>query len=184
MLRNAALASELRLPRRLLAIVGFTALTALSAQLEVRIGDFVPFTMQVFAVLLAGLVLGPRDGALSQLLYLLLIRLNLPLAAGGAGAAALLGPTAGYLLGFVPAAYVTGWLAQRVARRGLLRWLAGLAGVAVIYLCGLTGLLLIARLPLADAWAAGAAPFIGLDAAKAALAALLAQGAQTLRNRP
>jgi biotin transport system substrate-specific component len=174
---------DFSLPQRLLAIAAFTALTALGAQLEVRIGDLVPFTMQVFAVLLAGMVLGKRDGALSQITYLLLIRLNLPVAAGGAGAAALAGPTAGYLIGFIPAAFVVGWLVEQGADRAWQRWLAGLAGVAIIYAFGLPILMSVAKLSLAEAWAAGAMPFILFDLVKAALASTLTEGGRKLLMR-
>lgn len=176
MLRIFPRTHDVSLARRLLAVLAFTALTALSAQIEVRIGEFVPFTMQVFAVLLAGMMLGARDGALSQLVYLLLVRLNIPVAAGGAGAVALTGPTAGYLIGFIPAAFAVGWLVERGAKRAVQRWLAGLIGVAIIYACGVPLLASIAGLSLADAWSAGAAPFVGLDVAKAALAVLLTEG--------
>ncbi len=183
MLRTFPRTREVSLARRLIAILVFTAVTALSAQVEVRIGEFVPFTMQVFAVLLAGMVLGARDGALSQVIYVLLVRLNLPVAAGDAGAAALTGPTAGYLIGFIPAAFAVGWLVEHGAERAILRWLAGLVGVAIIYACGVPLLASITGLSLADAWAAGAAPFVGLDLAKAALAVLLAEGGRRLVNR-
>lgn len=180
MLRILPPTRELTLIQRLLAVAGFTLLTALCAQIEVRIGEFVPFTMQVFAVLLAGMVLGARDGALSQVVYVLLIRLNVPVGAGGAGAAALAGPTAGYIIGFIPAALVAGWLVERGARQAVLRWLAGLAGVVIIYAGGLPVLMSVTGLSLADAWAVGVMPFVGVDVAKAALAALLTEGSRTL----
>jgi biotin transport system substrate-specific component len=180
MLRIFSPAREWTLAQRLLAIAALTALTAVGAQIEVRIGEFVPFTMQVFAALLAGMVLGARDGALSQIAYVLLIRLNLPVGAGGVGTAALMGPTAGYIIGFIPAAFVVGWLVERGAQRAALRWLAGLGGVVIIYACGLPMLMSVTGLPLADAWAAGVAPFIGVDVAKAALAAALTEGSRAL----
>lgn len=174
---------DFSLAQRLLAVAIFTAMTAIGAQIEVRIGEFVPFTMQVFAALLAGMVLGARDGALSQILYLVLIRLNLPVASGGLGAAALTGPTIGYIIGFVPAAFVVGWLVEHGAARAIQRWLAGLAGVAIIYACGLPVLMSVTGLPLADAWAVGVIPFIGVDIAKAALAAVLTEGSRALLVR-
>ncbi|HLV34726.1 MAG TPA: biotin transporter BioY [Spirillospora sp.] len=183
MLRTLTTTRNFDLSRRLLAVAGFAALTAVGAQIEVRIGEFVPFTMQVFAALLAGMVLGGRDGALSQIVYLLLIRLNLPVAAGGTGAAALMGPTAGYIIGFIPAAFVVGWLVEHGAQRAVLRWLAGLAGVAIIYACGLPMLMSAAGLSFAEAWAAGVMPFIGFDLAKAALAVTLSEGGRALLAR-
>lgn len=176
MLRMISPAREWTFLQRLLAVAAFTVLTAAGAQIEVRIGEFVPFTMQVFATLLAGMVLGARAGALSQAAYVLLIGLNMPVGAGGAGAAALAGPTAGYLIGFIPAAFVVGWLTERATPR----WLAGVVGAAVIYACGVPVLMSVTGLSLADAWAAGAAPFVGVDVAKAALAAGVTEGGRTL----
>lgn len=158
---------------RLAGIGIFTIFTAIAAQLEIRIGGPVPFTLQVLAVLLSGMVLGARDGALSQVAYLALIRMNLPVAAGGVGAAALFGPTAGYLIGFIPAAWGVGYLVERGANRIWQRWLAGVAGIAIIYLLGVTVLRLLSGLDWQQAWTLGAAPFLGLDLLKAVLAASL-----------
>ena len=131
---------DLTLTQRLLAIAALTALTAIGARITIPL-EPVPFTFQVLAVLLAGMLLGARDGALSQLAYVGLIALNLPLDARALGAAALVGPTAGYIYGFIPMALVTGWLVERGAERAWQRWLSGAAGVAVLYLCGVAGLI-------------------------------------------
>ena len=167
---------DFTLVQRLLAIAVFTAITAIGAQLELRIGEFVPFTMQVFAVLLAGMVLGARDGALSQILYIGLLLLNLPVGSAGGGIERLTGATAGYIIGFVPAAFVVGWLVQQGANRTWQRWLAGLVGVAIIYAFGLPVLMSVANLSFEGAWAAGAAPFILFDLVKSALASSLSEG--------
>ena len=164
--------SELTLAQRLLAVLALTALTAIAARVTIPL-EPVPFTFQVLAVLLAGMLLGARDGALSQLAYVGLIALNLPLDARALGAAALVGPTAGYLYGFIPMAFVTGWLVERFAGRAWQRWLAGAAGVIVLYICGVAGLMVSTGMDLNAAWAAGVAPFIVFDLVKAALAASL-----------
>ena len=164
--------TELTLTQRLLAIAALTALTAIAARITIPL-EPVPFTFQVLAVLLAGMLLGARDGALSQLAYVGLIALNLPLDARALGAAALVGPTAGYLYGFVPMALVAGWLIERGAERAWQRWLAGAAGVVVLYACGVAGLMIATGMDLQAAWAAGVAPFLVFDLVKAALAASL-----------
>lgn len=164
--------SELTLSQRLLAIAALTALTAVAARITIPL-EPVPFTFQVLAVLLAGMLLGARDGALSQLAYIGLVALNLPLDARALGAAALVGPTAGYLYGFIPMAFVTGWLVQQGAARAWQSWLAGVAGVFVLYLCGVAGLMTATGMDLNAAWAAGVAPFLVFDLVKAALAASL-----------
>ncbi len=164
--------NELTLTQRLLAVLALTALTAVAARVTIPL-EPVPFTFQVLAVLLAGMLLGARDGALSQLAYVGLIALNLPLDARALGPAALVGPTAGYLYGFIPMAYVTGWLVERGAERAWQRWLAGAAGVVVLYACGVAGLMISTGMDLEAAWAAGVAPFLVFDLVKAALAASL-----------
>ena len=100
------------LPVRVAGIAAFTALTALAARITIETGGPVPFTLQVLPTLLAGLVLGWRDGALSQIAYVGMIALGLPLDARAIGAAALVGPTAGFLIGFIPAAAVAGAVSQ------------------------------------------------------------------------
>lgn len=80
-------------------------------------GLAVPLTLQTFAVMLAGLVLGPRRGAVAVALYLVVGFAGLPVFAGGAaGLAVLAGPSAGYLVAFVPGAAVAGWLGRRAYR--------------------------------------------------------------------
>jgi biotin transport system substrate-specific component len=170
------------LAHRLLAIVGFTALTALAAQIQIPLQP-VPFTMQVLAVLLTGMVLGWRDGMASMALYLGLIAMNLPVAAQGMGSAALTGPTGGYLIGFFFAAGVTGWLVQFSGQRLWLRWVAGVAGLVVIYAFGIVGLKTMLNLEWSAAWAAGVAPFIPLDLVKALIAAGVAEGGRQALKR-
>lgn len=171
---------------RLAAIAIFTLLTALSARVTIEIGA-VPITLQTFVVILSGLVLAPREAAASQLLYVGLIALGVPIDARGLGTAAFAGATAGYLIGFTPAAALTSILAHgvsqsRAASMGR-RWLAGIAGMLVIYACGVV--ILGARLNLSAeaAWAAGVAPFLALDMVKAIVAAAIANGARAWLRR-
>jgi biotin transport system substrate-specific component len=160
----------------------FAAFTALTARIAIPLPFTpVPITLQVMAVLLAGLVLGPRGGAISQLAYLAAVAAGAPLDARGLGPAALLGPTAGYLLGFAPSAFLAGWLAERLHVMGawVSSFVAALAGVAVIYACGLAWLAPSAG-NLGAAWTLGAAPFILLDLGKALVAAAVAGSGRTL----
>ncbi|MGQ9909786.1 MAG: biotin transporter BioY [Candidatus Flexifilum sp.] len=166
---------------RLTAIGIMTLVTVLSARISIPL-DPVPFTLQPLAVLLAGLILGARDGALSQLAYVALIAANLPVDANLRGQAALFGPTGGYLIGFVLAALLTGWIAER-GRTLALRFSAGIVGIAVIYACGLIVLMAVRALDFSTAWAAGAAPFLMPDLAKALIAASLAEGGRALLLR-
>ncbi|NOZ28392.1 MAG: biotin transporter BioY [Chloroflexi bacterium] len=156
----------------------FAALTALTARVVIPLPFTpVPVTLQVLAVLLAGLTLGARGGAASQLAYLTAIALGLPLSARGlSGPAAFLGPTGGYLIAFAPAAYVVGAL----ARPGWRVWMAALAGIGVIYLGGASWLAVWLGGDWGKAWTMGVAPFIVVDLGKALVAAAVADGARRL----
>ena len=148
------------------------ALTAVGAFVTVPLGP-VPFTLQPLFVMLAGLVLGWRLGALSMVIYLV-VGLVAPVYHGGtSGIGVLVGPTGGYLWGFVVAAALTGALAQRLrstSLRGL--FAAAAAGLIPIYVLGAAWL----------AWQlhttsfhvviwSGVLEFLPLDVVKALLAA-------------
>lgn len=163
---------------RLLVIVATVILTALAAQVKIPYQP-VPITFQVFMVLLSALVLGPRDAAAAMLVYLAAIGSGLPIDANNLGAAALAGPTAGYLYSFPLAAALSGLLAVRDAMP--VRWLAGMVGVGLIYLMGSAWLKLELGLTWQAAYEAGVEPFILIDILKAAFAATLAEaGRQAL----
>ncbi len=163
----------------LLAVLG-SLLVAVSAQIEVPLWP-VPITGQTFAVLVIGMAYGARLGAVTLALYLAEGAAGLPVFAGfAAGPAVLMGPTGGYLLGFVLAAGLIGHLAERGWDRGpLTTALAMLIGNAVIYLPGLAWLavfLASAKSLAMDAafkvsLSAGLTPFLLGDALKLALAA-------------
>jgi len=95
--------------------LAFAVLTFLGSQVSIYLPFTpVPITLQVLTVILAGLMLGPRLGALSQLEYVIAGILGAPVFAGGKfGFAALAGPTGGYIVGFIFAAYVTGIIYRR-----------------------------------------------------------------------
>lgn len=157
-----------------LLVVAGVALTALAAQVRFVVpGSPVPFTGQTAAVLLTGAALGSRLGGASMLLYVVLGAMGLPIFNGGAsGVGQLLGVTGGYLIGFVVAATLVGWLAERgwdrtVPQAALLMVLGNL----VIYLIGVPVLAAAADMSLGNAVDAGALRFIPGDALKIALAA-------------
>jgi len=155
--------------------LGTAALTGLAAQIRIPLGFTpVPITGQVFAVLLAGVLCGRFYGGLSQALYVGLGVAGLPWFAGfSGGLAAIAGPSGGYLIGFVIAAELIGHVSDRwLEARGLLSQLALMvAGVAVIYLCGLLQLAVWLGGDVRKAFVLGVLPFIYVDLAKAILAA-------------
>jgi len=155
-----------------LLVVSVSFLVALSAQWAIPLPFTpVPITAQTAVVLLGGMVLGRRLGALAMLLYLGEGALGWPVFAGGRGGLAhLAGPTGGYLLGFVLAAYVTGAFAERGWDR---RWTttvgAMVIGHVAIYLTGLLGLLRF--VPPERALMLGVWPFLPGDLLKILLTA-------------
>jgi biotin transport system substrate-specific component len=165
-------------------VVGGAALTAALAQVEIPLWP-VPITGQTLAVLLVGASLGAGRGALSMVLYALVGTLGAPIFSDHtAGAAVLLGPTGGYIVGFVLAAAFTGWLAQRRWERGLLRgMLAFVAGSGVVFLIGLPWLKVSLGLTWGETLQSGLAPFIVGGVIKAVIAALALRGAWALVDR-
>ena len=151
----------------------FAALLAASAWIVVPIGT-VPVTLQVFIVLLATLLLEPKWAAASVGVYLLLGSAGVPVFAGGVGGlGVLIGPSGGYLWGFALGAFVGA--ALRGKRRDGAYVTAGdiaacAACVAIIYACGWAQLTLVTGASLVEAFAAGVAPFILIDAAKVVVA--------------
>lgn len=154
-------------------ILAGSAVVAMAAQVAVRLPfSPVPVTGQTLAVLLVGALLGSKRGSLVVLAYLLEGLLGLPVFAGGlSGPAILAGPTAGYLIGFVPAAFCVGRLAELGwDRRIITTALAMALGNAVIYAAGLVWL--AAFVGRDHVLALGLYPFIPGDLAKLILAAL------------
>jgi biotin transport system substrate-specific component len=173
--RSALDASSRAMPSRIVRQVAgvaiFATLTAVAARVSLPLpGTPIPFTFQPMMVLLAGLMLGSRLGAASQLAYLAAGMAGLPVFVAGGGAAYLLGPTGGYLMAYPLAAFAVGALASD---RPLRQALALLAGLAVIYAGGVSWLAL--HLPVDRALAFGLLPFVVADLVKAGLALLLAQ---------
>ena len=167
-----------------LGIVGFAAAVAAASQIAIPMpGTPVPFTLQPMLVILAGMWLGPIAGASSMVLYLALGAAGLPVFTpmGAPGIARFLGPTGGYLIAYPAAAFVAGTLASRARSLGG-RWLAGVAGVVVIFLGG------IAQLSLLDssvvrAVELGVTPFAALDLVKAFIAAGISDPRVARRQR-
>ena len=172
--------------RDLAYIALFAAITAVLGLIPAIAVGPVPITAQTLGVMLAGSVLGARRGFLSQVLFLVLVAIGLPLLASGSGGLAVFaGPTAGYLFAWPVAAFVTGWITERVWGRYNLAWaiLANVVGgIVVIYLVGVPVLAAVADLSLWAAVVAGAAPFLVGDLVKAVVAALVA--VQVRRSYP
>lgn len=156
-------------------VIGFALLTALMAQIEIPLWFTpVPITGQTFSVLLAGAALGWKAGAASMGLYVALGAIGLPFYSGGEGGwAVATGATGGYLLGFVIAAALVGFLAERGQDRNIITAVAAfLAGNAVIYLFGVGWLASFLDIGAIEAMELGLIPFVIGDLVKIALAGI------------
>ncbi len=158
------------LVRDLVLVLAGSWLVALLAQIQIPMWP-VPVTGQTLGVLLVGALLGSRLGATSMIAYLVQGAIGLPFFAGGAaGTAVLVGPTAGYLAGFVVAAFVVGWLAERGWDRHMgTAVLAMIIGNVIIYTLGLAWLSRFTGLE--TVLSVGMIPFIPGDILKIIIAA-------------
>lgn len=166
-------------PRDLVLTGLFAALTAAGAFLRIPL-EPVPFTLQPLVVFLTGAVLRPRLALLSQLVYLAVGLLGLPVFARGGGPAYVLQPTFGFLVGFALGAWVVSLVSHAGQRESRARDAVGLlAGLAVVYACGVAGLYLNLAVFQGKAqvfgtvvWGLGF--YLAFDAIKVGIAAALA----------
>lgn len=169
-------------PLDLAYVAVFAALIIVLAFVSIPVGAAgVPIVLQNSAVVLAGLVLGGRRGFLAAALFVGLGLLGLPVLAGGRTTwTALAGPTAGYVVGYLVSAGLSGLIAYRAParRRGpqiVIFTVAAVVGLAAQYFCGILGLVWRAGLTLSEA-ALAQVPFLLPDAAKFALMVVIALG--------
>jgi biotin transport system substrate-specific component len=141
----------------------------------------VPITAQSLGVMLAGVVLGAKRGLVAILIVLVLVAIGLPVLSGGRGGlAAFVGPTAGFLVGWAPAAFVTGYLSERWvnAEQGSFLQAIGffaasvLGGIVVLYALGIAWLAIGGGVGLTTAFT-GSLAFAPGDLIKAVVAALV-----------
>lgn len=170
--------------RRITLIALFAALTAALSWLpKLDLVSGVPITAQSLGIMLCGTILGRRDAALAVLLYLLLAAIGLPVLAGGRGGLGVFfGPTGGYLIGFVFAAFVTGWFVEKLPLEiGASAFIGAVAGgVVVLHAFGIVGMSLALSKSLGEA-AWFAVPFLIGDLIKAGLAAAITRSLHAIR---
>ncbi len=152
-----------------------SALIAVGAFVSIPIGP-VPIVMQNLFVLLAGLLLGRNWATISVAVYLLAGACGLPVFAGASGGIGrLIGPTGGYLAGFLAAAYITGWGSERAGGRVAIEIPAMVVASLAVYLLGVSWLKVVTGMDWPKAVAVGMIPFLLGDALKIAAAVILAR---------
>jgi biotin transport system substrate-specific component len=161
-----------------------TALLTLSAKVNLPL-PYVPMTLQTLVVLMIGAAYGWRLGCATVIAYLAEGAIGLPVFAGPVGGLApLIGPTGGYLVGFVPAAFATGWLSERGWDRSVPRLFVAMAlGHIIILASGYAWLAVGMKLGFEKAWLVGIAPFIAASVVKNALGAALVPAIRRLADR-
>ncbi|KRQ87862.1 Biotin transporter BioY [Caloramator mitchellensis] len=157
--------------RKMTKIALFAALISVLSLVSIPIGT-VPITLQTFAILLTGIVLGPTDGGLAVLTYILLGSIGLPVFAGGkAGFQVIFGPTGGYILSFPIAAYTAGMAIKQY--NSIKQAVIIICSILVVYLIGVPYLKLMTGMDIYKALKIGLIPFIIPDMIKAFIALYL-----------
>ena len=161
--------------RQMTLVSLFAALTAVGAFISIPLYP-VPLTLQTLFTLLSGMTLGCVLGALSQIIYVLLGIVGLPVFAGfKAGIGILFGPTGGYLLGFIISAYIIGRMIELKEEKNIFYYfLVGLLGTIIIYIIGVAQLSLVTGIGVKKAVAVGMLPFLPGDMLKIIAASFIA----------
>jgi biotin transport system substrate-specific component len=170
--------------RAVILIALGTALLSLSAKVNLPL-PYVPMTLQTLVVLMIGAAYGWRLGSATVVAYLAEGAIGLPVFAGPVGGLApLFGPTGGYLMGFVLAAFATGWLSERGWDRSVPRLFVAMGlGHIMILAAGYTWLAVGMKLGVEKAWLVGIAPFIAASVIKNALGAALVPAIRRIVDR-
>ena len=172
-----ALGGNDTIARKVAMVLSGSLLVAAAAQVSVPMFP-VPMTLQTLAIMLIGLTYGARLAGATLVAYLGQGAMGFPVFAGGAfGLAPLMGPTAGFLFGFVAMAFVMGWLVERGLSKGFGLFAAALLATAVLFVPGVLWLFAATPLDLQGAFMAAAAPFLLGEVVKAAVAVLIVTGA-------
>ena len=167
--------------RQMTLISLFAALTAVGAFISIPIYP-VPLSLQTLFTLLAAMTLGSVIGASSQIIYVMLGVIGLPVFAGfKAGIGILFGPTGGFLFGFIISAYVIGKIIELKKEKNIFYYfLAGIIGTIILYIIGITQLSLVTGIGIKKAIAVGMLPFLPGDILKIIAASFIARKFKTI----
>jgi len=162
--------------RQMTLISLFAALTAVGAFISIPLYP-VPLSLQSLFTLLAAMILGSVMGASSQIIYVLLGVIGLPVFAGfKAGIGILFGPTGGFLLGFIISAYIIGKIVELKKVKNIFYYfLVGIIGTIILYIIGITQLSLVTGIGIKKAITVGMLPFLPGDILKIIAASFIAR---------
>ncbi|MFD1912220.1 biotin transporter BioY [Halodurantibacterium flavum] len=174
---SAALGGQNTLLSQIMLVLGGSLIMGLSAQVSVPMFP-VPMTLQTLAISVIGLTYGSRLAAATMVAYLIEGAMGLPVfAGGGAGAHHLVGPTGGFLMGFIAMAWATGLMVERGFDRGFARlFVAALVPATLLFVPGMFWLYAVTPLSLGGAFDAAVLPFLIGGVVKSAIAALAVAG--------
>ncbi|MBI6872599.1 biotin transporter BioY [Clostridium aciditolerans] len=165
--------------RDIILVSMFAALSAIGAFIKIPIGS-APITLQFLFVALSGILLGSRLGALSQIVYVVIGLIGIPVFTAGGGISYIFKPTFGYLIGFIVASYVVGKISETTDRPSLKRlFIATLIGLVISYAIGVPYLYVVlkyvvgAKITIYSALKAGCLVFIPGDLAKCLVTTVL-----------
>jgi biotin transport system substrate-specific component len=157
-----------------------TALMCVLGPVMIPLGP-IPFSLQVLTVCLSAAVLGMKRGTLATVLYLLIGFVGVPVFTGfSGGPGKILGPTGGFLVGFVPLSLIAGWASDHFRSSAVLQFLGMFVGLVVLYFFGTAWLVWLAKLPVGKALQAAVYPFVAVDTVKVLIAMFLSRA---LRSR-
>ena len=173
-MQSISRSNNFNLIKSFLAVVSGTALLAISSKVQTPF-TLVPATMQTFVVLFLGMVLGYKLAAATIVLYLLEGSLGLPVFAKGGGVAYLMGPTGGYLIGFILTAFFAGMI--KVKNDPVIIFIYLLFSVSIAYIFGLLGLWNYMGLDKSfkQVFLVGAQPFLLIEIYKILILAVLSK---------
>ena len=158
----------------------FVAFIAIGAFIAIPIGP-VPIVLQNMFVLLAGIILGPTWGLACVAVYLLIGLAGLPVfSGGGSGIGKIFGPTGGYLLGYLPAVFVTAGISKGLGKKMSSDILAMVIGSLIVYAAGVSWLKVVTAMSLEKATAIGMIPFLIGDVFKIVAAAFIARALRSV----
>ena len=180
-MQTISVSDNSKIIKSILAVIFGTALLTVSSKIQTPF-TLVPATMQTFVVLFLGMVLGYKLAAATVILYLIEGSIGLPVFARGGGFAYLIGPTGGYLIGFILTAFFAGMI--KIKSDPIVIFIFLLFSVSITYIFGLLGLWSYMGLDknFNEVFLVGAQPFLLIEIYKILILAVLSKQILKLRN--